>query len=91
MSDLARQRADLRRTDTTDFSTSQKGSLGEARTAITMQKAGFEELPATRLPRNNGFDGVWLKRDASGNVSDIVITESKFSSTGSASLTQTKT
>ena len=90
MSDLARQRAELRITDTSNFTTAQKGVLGEARTAITMQKAGYQELPA-RLSSNNGFDGVWIKHDSNGNIADIVITESKFSSTGSASLTNTKT
>ncbi|THB69294.1 MAG: RHS repeat-associated core domain-containing protein, partial [Gammaproteobacteria bacterium] len=90
MSDLARQRAELKGVDTSDMGTNPKGTLGESRTAITMQKAGYQELPA-RLSRNNGFDGVWVKYDTDGGIVDIVISESKFSSTGSASLTNTKT
>ena len=55
-----------------------------------MQRAGFTELPA-KLPRNNGFDGVWVKKDAQGNVTKIIITESKFASNGNGSLATTKT
>jgi RHS repeat-associated protein len=90
MPDLAKQRAELRVVGTTDFTTAQKGVLGESRTALTFQKAGYQEQ-AARLPRNNGFDGVWFKDDADGNLADIIISESKFSSTGAASLTKTKT
>jgi hypothetical protein len=90
MSALAKQRAELKAVDTSGLSSAPKGVLAESRTALTMQKAGYQELPA-RLKRNNGFDGVWIKRDANGNIMDIVITESKFSSSGAASLTKTKT
>lgn len=47
-------------------------------------------MPA-RLSRNNGFDGVWTKYNSDGSIADIIISESKFTSTGKASLTNTKT
>ncbi len=72
------------------LTTGQKGSLGEAAAARTLRRAGYEELPA-RLSRNNGFDGVWVKRGPDGRITDVIITESKYSSSGSASLTKTKT
>ncbi len=59
------------------------------RTALAMQKAGFEKLPA-KLPKNNGFDGVWVKRDASGKVVDIIVSESKFAASGRGRLSETK-
>jgi len=83
-------RGNAKRTDTNKFSNSQKGRLGELRTAQTMRRAGYDELPAT-LPSNQGFDGVWVKRGADGNLTDIVITESKFSATGKLKLSDTKT
>ena len=55
-----------------------------------MRRAGFDELPA-RLPANQGFDGVWIKRRADGSIKDIVITESKFASDGRLRLSDTKT
>lgn len=89
MSALARQRSDLKSIDTTNLTTGQKGDLGEARTALTMQKAGYTEMPA-RLARNNGFDGVWVKYNTDGSIKNIIITETKFSSTRKASMANTK-
>ena len=92
--ELTKQRAELRKTDTSKLTRNEKGVLGEKRTAITLQRAGYEELPA-RLPRNNGFDGVWIKRDAKGSIEDIIvykdiiITESKFSTKGKPRLSNT--
>ncbi|WP_299888925.1 hypothetical protein [uncultured Lacinutrix sp.] len=40
------------------------------------------------LPGNNGFDNVLIKRDPSGNITDIIINESKqVSSVGTIDLT----
>lgn len=80
--------ARLRSTNTTLLSTAEKGALGEARAALTRVRAGYQSLDA-RLPSNNGFDGVWIKYGADGNPVDIIISESKFSSTGRASLSTT--
>jgi hypothetical protein len=70
--------------------TGAKGELAEAAARRTLGRAGYEELPA-RLARNNGFDGVFVKRSAVGEIEDIIIFESKFSVSGRASLTKTKT
>ena len=83
-------RAAMKKTDTTGYTNAMKGALGEARTALTMRRAGYEELPA-RLSSNNGFDGVWIKRAANGDIADLMITESKFASDGLLRLTTTKT
>jgi hypothetical protein len=45
-------------------------------------------MPA-KLPSNNGFDGVFIKRGANGALTDIIINESKFTSTGRTSLSNT--
>ena len=80
----------MKQTTGRGFSTAQKGALGEARTSLTMRRAGFDELPA-RLPGNQGFDGIWVKRGADGGILDIVITESKYASSGKLRLTNTTT
>jgi hypothetical protein len=82
------QLAQLRAINTSTLTKLEKGFLGESRGALTYQRAGYEELDA-RLPRNNGFDGVFVKRGPDGNPIDIIINESKFSSTGRASLANT--
>jgi hypothetical protein len=87
--DLARARSELRIIDTSDLTAAQKGALGEARAPLIFQRAGYQELPA-RLPSNNGFDGVFIKYDADGVTPiDIIINESKFTSTGRVSLSNT--
>ena len=89
MSDLARMRSELRLLDASDFTTAQKGALGEARASLVFQRAGYSALPA-RLPSNNGFDGVFVKYDVDGMTPiDIIINESKFTSTGRTSLSNT--
>lgn len=40
---------------------------------------------------NNGFDGVYIKKDASGNVTDIIINEVKQVNSGSISLSPANT
>jgi hypothetical protein len=90
MPELAGLRGELRVIDTSEFSNAQKGALGEARASIVLRRAGYKEIPA-RLSSNNGFDGVFVKYGPDGNPVKIVVTESKFSSTGSFSLTNTKT
>ena len=88
--ELARLRSEMKALDTSEFSTAQKGTLGEDRASLVYQRAGYQELDA-RLTSNNGFDGVFVKYGAEGNPIDIIINESKFSSSGKASLTKTKT
>jgi hypothetical protein len=83
-------RANMKGTNVSAFSTAQKAALGEARTSLTMRRAGFDELPA-RLPGNQGFDGVWIRRAPDGSLTNLVITESKFSSTGTLQLNNTAT
>jgi hypothetical protein len=67
--------------DPTNFTNAEKGNLAELRTAQTMRRAGYEELPS-KLPGNQGFDGVWVKKNAEGEITEIVITESKFQKGG---------
>lgn len=85
---VSRKRAELKNTDTSEFSNAQKGDYGEQIDRLTLERAGYMELEA-RLPSNNGFDGVFVKYDADGGVADIIITESKFSSSGKASVSKT--
>lgn len=66
-----------------------KGELGEAAAKRTLSRAGYEELPS-KLSGNRGIDGVFVKRGSDGNISDIIISESKFSSSGRATLSNTK-
>ena len=72
------------------FSNIVKGDLGEAAARRTLTRAGYNELPA-RLPGNQGFDGVYVRYAKNGAPIDLIITESKYSSTGRAYLTNTKT
>ncbi len=72
------------------LSTEAKGKLGEAWSRHTILRAGYQELPA-RLPRNQGFDGVFIKYSHDGSISDIIVAESKFSASGKASLAKTVT
>ena len=72
-----------------DLTNKQKGELGEAAARKTLKRAGYEEIPA-RLPRNNGIDGVFVKKDANGEITDIIVSESKYSSTGKARMSDTK-
>lgn len=78
----------LKTIDTTKLTRAEKGKLAEARAALTYKKAGYEELPA-RLPSNHGFDGVFVKKSPNGEVTEIIINESKFSSSGNVSLPTT--
>lgn len=72
----------------TGLTNAEKGLIGEEAARRTMQRAGYKEMDA-RLPSNHGFDGVWVKRNADGNIVDIVITESKFTSSGRPKLPKT--
>jgi hypothetical protein len=80
--------AKLRATDTSSMTRAEKGVLGEARASLAYQRAGYEQLPS-RLASNNGFDGVFVKKAPDGTVVDIIINESKFSSTGRPSFANT--
>jgi len=66
-----------------------KARLGETAARRTLKRAGYEQLPS-KLPGGHGIDGVFVKRGPNGSVMDIIVVESKYSSTGRASLTQTK-
>eukprot|EP00825_Cyclidium_porcatum_P003911 TRINITY_DN11813_c0_g1_i1.p3 TRINITY_DN11813_c0_g1~~TRINITY_DN11813_c0_g1_i1.p3 ORF type:complete len:172 (-),score=30.87 TRINITY_DN11813_c0_g1_i1:160-675(-) len=51
--------------------------MGEKIADRQMKKQGYKKYPS-RVGSNNGFDGVYIKFDKKGNVTDIVINESKF-------------
>jgi len=38
---------------------------------------GYEAVPSPHLPSNQGFDNVLIKKDNSGNITDVIINESK--------------
>lgn len=78
----------FRAINTSNMTRADKGVLAENRGAFTYRRAGYQQMDA-RLPSNHGFDGVFVKRGADGNVRDIIINESKYSSTGRASLANT--
>ncbi len=69
-------------------STYLKGVRGEQAALKALEKLGFEFKPS-KLPGNRGFDHIAVRYGASGEVNDILIIESKFSSTGRVSLSQT--
>jgi len=71
------------------LSKAEKGKLGEAAARRTLARAGYKELPA-RLSRNQGMDGVFVKFRQDGSVQDIIVTESKYSSSGRAYLAKTQ-
>ncbi|PHQ79003.1 MAG: hypothetical protein COB66_07725, partial [Coxiella sp. (in: Bacteria)] len=66
-----------------------KGNLGEDTSDEALLRVGYQRLPS-KLPRNQGIDGVFIKYSADGKPFDILIVESKFSSTGSYKLGDTK-
>jgi len=50
---------------------------------LVFEEAGFQKLPSKVGP-NNGFDGVYVKYGPNGEIVDLVINESKFSSATNA-------
>ncbi|MES1191717.1 MAG: hypothetical protein ABUS47_11650 [Steroidobacter sp.] len=68
---------------------------GCSKQCIIAVKYSFPRFPrpgtfVPRLSSNNGFDGVFVKYDTDGvSPLDIIINESKFTSTGKASLSNT--
>lgn len=80
--------AQLRAVNTSNLTRPEKGVLGEARATLTFERAGYQHL-SSKLPSNNGFDGVFIKKAPDGALIDIIINESKFTSTGRASLPNT--
>lgn len=52
------------------------GAKTEALSDEIFQTEGFVKQPST-FGSNNGFDGVYIKKDASGNVEEIIINEAK--------------
>jgi curved DNA-binding protein CbpA len=67
-----------------------KGVAGEAAGAKTLERAGYNILPS-KLPGNQGFDHVGIKRNADGSIKKILIVESKYSGTGDFRLNKTAT
>ncbi|WP_218943453.1 hypothetical protein [Exilibacterium tricleocarpae] len=67
-----------------------KGLAGESAARASYLRRGYTEMQA-RLARNNGFDGVFVKRARNGRVVDVVISESKFSANGNARMSNTRT
>lgn len=73
----------------------EKGQLAEEMADLVFERAGYEKL-ASKVGSNNGFDGVYVKYDKSGEVNeivvnDLIINESKFSSSGKVKLGKTVT
>ncbi|MES2662942.1 MAG: ankyrin repeat domain-containing protein [Pseudomonadota bacterium] len=62
-----------------------KGVHGEIFVAAVMHLNGYDRME-TKLNGNQGFDGVWVKRDKTGQVIDVVINETKYRTKGKASL-----
>ena len=56
--------------------TRQQGDFGELLTAVMVTAQGYVQIPS-QYGRNNGLDGVFVKRDTPGAFSDVVITETK--------------
>jgi len=67
-----------------------KGVIGEEAAAKAFARAGYESLKC-RLSSNNGPDGVFVKYNADGTISDLVVAESKYAANGYARLSTTKT
>jgi hypothetical protein len=66
-----------------------KGEIGEAAARKALEKAGYKHMES-KVEGNHGFDGVFAKFDEkTGEVVDIIIAESKFSSSGRAALSET--
>lgn len=54
-------------------------------------REGYDRLGDTKIGSNNGFDGVFVKRDpATGEIVDMVIVESKYKDTGKLVLEDSK-
>jgi hypothetical protein len=66
-----------------------KEANGEVPARIVMGEVGGVELPC-RLPKNNGFDQVFVQRTAAGEVEKIFIIESKYNAKGKLHLGKTK-
>ncbi|HCU06151.1 MAG TPA: hypothetical protein DIC42_01000 [Holosporales bacterium] len=62
-----------------------KGAIGEAAGEATMLRAGYVKLES-KLPGNKGFDGVFVKWEKPGVPADIIIVESKYATSGNASM-----
>jgi hypothetical protein len=88
VSEAVQLRSELRLLDVSEWTANQTGALAEARASLVFQRAGYQELPA-KLASNNGFDGVFVKHDVWGRPSDIIVNESKFTSTWNVSLSNT--
>jgi hypothetical protein len=59
----------------------EKGLLGEAASHAAMKFKDYTHLNP-RLPGNKGIDSIFVKRNAQGQVTDIVVVESKYASKG---------
>ncbi len=62
--------------------TRQQGDFGELLTAVMVTAQGYVQLPS-QYNRNNGLDGVFVRRTQPGAFSDVLIAETK---TGQARL-----
>ncbi len=56
--------------------TRQQGDFGELLTAVMVTAQGYSQIPS-QYNRNNGLDGVFVKRDKPGAFSHVLITETK--------------
>ncbi len=72
-----------------EMSTHEKGTMAEKITDKIMKKQGYTKLPS-KVEGNHGIDGLYAKYDKNGNVSEMVINETKFNSKGKLKLGRTK-
>ncbi len=56
--------------------TRQQGDFGELLTAVMVTARGYVQIPS-QYGRNNGLDGVFVKRERPGEFSEVLITETK--------------
>lgn len=63
---------------------------GEAAGATTLIRAGYDLLPC-KLPSNQGFDHVGIKRNPDGSIKKVLIVESKYNHKGEFKASNTAT
>ncbi|MFN7558658.1 MAG: RHS repeat-associated core domain-containing protein, partial [bacterium] len=62
-------------------SNQEKGKIGESEADKYYESQGYEKLNS-KVGSDNGFDGVYVKRDKDGNITEMVLNESKYSDSG---------
>ena len=57
----------------------EKGIIGEEYMDTVMKNKGYEKLDS-KVEGNHGIDGIYVKRNSKGEITDLVIGEAKFGS-----------